>query len=137
MSQPTLAPILGVATGRFLRSSGTSSVFSPNNTTYELTIDGPSVPLNTSIRVTLVAVGRKVLTMPSGGNFVSPIQGPPRVVQGRVLAIEGDSLVVQAGVPIRIKLPADESAVDLNNGSIAVGQTVNVTLRPGVTFTLA
>jgi hypothetical protein len=82
-------------------------------------------------------VARKVYTVPSGGNFINPIFGPPRTIQGRVRALDGGSMVVQAGMPVHVELPAEASAVELANGPIAVGSLVNVVALPGATFELA
>jgi len=76
--------------------------------------------------------------MPSGGNFVTPIFGPPRVVQGRVRYLEEGGLsAVQAGVPIIVTLPAEEVAYDLVNGPITTAAIINATILPGATFELA
>jgi len=108
-------------------------VFCPTDTNYELHLvtskfDGPvGRPVKCVIRV----VAKKVLTVPSGGNFIVPIFGPPRIVQGRVRAIEGNTIVVQAGAPVYVELPWEESAIDQDEGPIAVGKMVNVLCQPG------
>ena len=38
---------------------------------------------------------RKVWTVPSGGLFVAPIFGPPRIVQGRVRALDEHEIVIR------------------------------------------
>jgi hypothetical protein len=81
---------------------------------------------------------RKAYTVPSGGNFITPIFGPPRIIQGRVRGVDGNGIVLHAGVAIQVELPAEASAVELANGSIAVGGAmVNVVALPGATFQLA
>jgi hypothetical protein len=74
-----------------------------------------------------------VYTVPSGGNFIQPIFGPPRVIQGRVRGGDEKQIVVHAGVPMTITLPADALAIDLARGPIAVGSMVNVIAMPGAT----
>ena len=77
---------------------------------------------------------RKVWTMPSGGNFVTPIFGTPRIVQGRVRYLEENLAVIQAGCPVIVTLPADGTAFDLLNGPLAATGLVNATLIPGTTI---
>jgi hypothetical protein len=79
---------------------------------------------------------RKAYSVPSGGNFITPLYGPPKIIQGRVRAIDGNAIVVQAGTPVHVTLPAESSAVELANGAIAVGTIVNVVAFPGATFEL-
>jgi hypothetical protein len=55
-------------------------------------------------------------------------------VQGRIKFLDNQMMVVQAGVPVVVKLPTDDSAYDLNNGPLTVGCLVNATLMPGVAF---
>jgi len=86
------------------------------------------------VQGTVRVTARKVWTVPSGGNFVSPIFGPPRTIQGRVRSLDERSLVVHAGVPILVELPADEAGYDLVNGPLAVGVMVNVVALPGARF---
>jgi hypothetical protein len=80
------------------------------------------------------AVARKVWTVPSGGNFIAPIFGSPRTIQGRVRALNETSILMQAGAPIVVDLPADANGIDLANGPIRVGAMVNVTALPGARF---
>jgi len=115
-------------------------VFQPANTTYQLHLaptspfTGPQdKPLHAIVQVT----ARKVYTVPSGGNFIQPIFGPPRIVQGRVLYVDERSMVVQAGCPIHVELPSADLAIDLDNGNIAVGTMVNVVALPGAKFSQA
>jgi hypothetical protein len=130
------------ARGKVIRVEGNVVVFNPSATTYELrlvNVNGelPAVS-NAAISCYIRCAARKVWTMPSGGNFVTPIFGPPRVVQGRVRYLEEGGLsVVQAGVPIIVTLPADEVAYDLVNGPITTAAMINATILPGATFELA
>jgi hypothetical protein len=68
---------------------------------------------------------------------VTPIFGPTRIVQGRIKFLDQTSMVVQAGLPVIVKLPAVDSAYDLNTGALSLGTLVNATIMPGVSFTLA
>jgi hypothetical protein len=131
------------ARGKVLRVEGNVVVFNPAATTYELRLvnaDGAEMPAVSSHTIScyIRCNARKVWTMPSGGNFVTPIFGPPRVVQGRVRYLEEGGLsVVQAGVPIIVTLPPDPVAYDLVNGPITTAAIINATILPGATFELA
>src|SRR4051812_6008625 len=97
---PSLADF--VARGKVIAVNDGSVVFAPRDTNYELQLvtkgryDGlVNVPVDARVRATV----RKLLTVPSGGGFVSPIFGPPKTVQGRVRHAEDGAIVVQAGMP--------------------------------------
>ena len=111
-------------------------VFHPNGTNYALHLQpaepygGPiDEPIDALIRVS----ARKVYTVPSGGNFIAPIVGPPKIVQGRVRLIDGVYVVIHAGANFIVELPAGESAIDLNSGAITLGSMMNVVMLPGAT----
>jgi hypothetical protein len=82
------------------------------------------------------ASARKVWTVPSGGAFIAPIFGPPRIIQGRVKHLNGREMVVHAGTSIVVELPGTEAAIDPARGPIVQGALVNVTALPGATFEL-
>jgi hypothetical protein len=115
-------------------------VFAPADTNYELrldahkSIDGAQIGVATGALIRVSS--RKVWTVPSGGNFIAPIFGPPRTIQGRIKYLDEDRMVVQAGVPIIVELPHDPAAYDLVRGPLTVGALVNVTALPGGTFEL-
>src|SRR6476469_7510792 len=95
--------------------------FQPQGTNYEMHLlaDGPvDVPLNKPVELRIRVQARKVYTVPSGGNFVAPIFGPPRTIQGRVRWADesGQRLVVHAGVPVWVDLPPADSGIDLDVG---------------------
>src|SRR5436190_19047565 len=96
-------------------------VFQPHGTTYELHLSTEQPyagPRDSPISAFIRAVARKVYTVPSGGNFIQPIFGPPRIIQGRVRIIDQRALVLQAGAPIIIDLPAADTAIDPVEGPI-------------------
>ena len=116
-------------------------IFHPTNTNYELHLkvaggkyDGPR---DTLINAHLHVAARKVWTVSSGGLFVTPLFGPPRIIQGRVRHIEDRSLVLHAGAPFTVELPEAETAYDLQPGSIGVNTLVNVTVFPGARIEFA
>ncbi len=133
---PTLADF--TARGKVIAVNDASVVFAPRDTSYELQLatqgryDGP---VNVLVDAWVRATARKLLTVSSGGAFVSPIFGTPRTIQGRVRYIEAErAIVVQAGMPFTRELPAGDHARDLSNGAIAVGSMVNVIVLPGAMF---
>jgi len=114
-------------------------VFQPSNTNYEWRLTAPAAggwsgARNKPVELVIRAAARKVYTVPTGGNFVQPIFGPPRIVQGRVKHVDGNTIVVHAAVPFVVTLPQADSGIDLNAGAIQVGQMVNVTIVPEATF---
>jgi hypothetical protein len=114
-------------------------VVSPWDTNYQLHLvvapgDTPVAPAGALILAQIVVRARKLWTVPSGGSFISPIVGPPRIVQGRVRAAHGRRLIVQAGAPICVDLPDDQDVFDLASGPISMGGLVNVTCEPHATL---
>ena len=128
------------ARGKIIAMQGRAVVFAPTGTNYELRLDAEGSLDGAQIGVAAEAfirvAARKVWTVPSGGNFISPIFGPPRTIQGRIRYLDGDKMVVQAGVPVIVSLPADPSVYDLVRGNLAVGGLVNVAAHPDPTFEL-
>ncbi|HVT89022.1 MAG TPA: hypothetical protein VHD56_09240 [Tepidisphaeraceae bacterium] len=125
------------ARGQIKQMDADKLVFLPAGTNYELHLkNAGSEPLQTSrpieglIRVT----ARKMWTVPSGGNFIQPIFGPPRIIQGRVKWLDDRLMVVHAGTDFVVEIPAASQAIDLANGAIQAGSMVNVTAMPGATF---
>lgn len=128
------------ARGKVIRVEDGFVIFAPSNTNYEIKLATPTRydgPVNTLIDGLVQGTCRKLWTVPSGGNFVTPIFGPTRIVQGRIKFLDQTSMVVQAGLPVIVKLPAVDSAYDLNTGALSLGTLVNATIMPGVSFTLA
>ena len=111
-------------------------VFAPHGTNYELHLVAPGYagPVGSQTQGVIRVTARKVWTVPSGGNFISPLFGPPRIIQGRVKALDERTLVVQAGTLVVVDLPEDPAVIELANGTISVGALVNVTALPGARF---
>jgi hypothetical protein len=128
------------ARGKVIGVKDSGIIFAPINTNYELhlAVGGQYAgPLKQPVAGIVRVTARKVYTVPSGGNFISPIFGPPRIVQGRVLYLDEKNMVMRAGLPVVVDLPTAESAIDLDNGLITVGMMVNVVALPGARFSLA
>jgi hypothetical protein len=117
-----------------VRDGGGTVVFAPRGTTYELVLKAtPSYagPVNTPVEAILRATARKVWTVPSGGNFVVPIVGPTKIIQGRVKHLDGKQVVIHAGPVFVVDLPSDPSATDGASGALAVGVMANATAFAG------
>lgn len=146
LAKPRLADILGVlmsdndysARGKIKSVQDGIVIFAPSNTNYELYLQGQyDGAIGELIDCVVRAKARKIYTVPSGGNFITPIFGPPKIVQGRVLSASDRQVVIHASIPFVIDLPREDSAIDLDEGGIAIGKMVNAVLLPVATFELA
>jgi hypothetical protein len=123
------------APGKVLSAGDGVVVFNPADTRYELHLAVASYdgPIGKPVKAVIYAVARKVYTVPSGGSYITPIFGPPRIIQGMVRQADARSMVVRAGgCPFHVDLPAAEAAIDLDDGPIYLGKMVNVVCEPGV-----
>ena len=123
-----------------VNNEGRTVVFAPRGTSYELHLKCATPyagPVNLPVEALIKLAARKVYTVPSGGNFVTPIMGPPKIVQGRVRSASDKQLVIRAGTNFIGDLPAADTAIDLGNGAIALNTMVNVVALPGASFELA
>ena len=126
--------------GTIQSSVGGKVVFCPLGSNYELELVSSKVDLKPGDEVNGVvsAKARKVWTIAAGGGFIQPLHGEMRVLQGRVVGVEGKTIIVQAGGPrVCLELPEDPAALDLKNGALTVGALVNVTLFPGASLAVA
>lgn len=123
------------AKGKVIAVHADHVVFQPAGTNYELhlKINNYTGKVGVPVDCVIRANARKIYSVPSGGNFVQPIFGPPKIIQGRVRAIEGSTLIIHAGAAFHITLPASPDAIDMNSGDIAEGSMVNVVALPGAT----
>src|SRR5688500_14079031 len=65
--------------GKVISAGGGTVVFQPRGASYEFNLKGEYTgALNTPVECVIRGKARKVHTVPSGGNFTAPIQGPPR-----------------------------------------------------------
>jgi hypothetical protein len=116
-------------------------IFAPAGTNYEmrlLTSAPPSsVPVGQIIECFIRASAKKLWTVPSGGNFIAPIFGQPRTLQGRVRYLDERQMVLHCGTSIIVALPAEDCAFDLTCGPLTVLGLANAVAMPGATFELA
>ena len=126
------------AMGTILRLDDGVAVFAPAGTRYELRLQttAATLPVGKPIKAGIRVAARKVLTVCGGGNFITPIQGPPRILQGWIVQLEERTMVLNCGVPIVVALPLDQGAYDLTHGALAVGQRANVAAQAGATLVM-
>ncbi len=83
------------------------------------------------VQGTLHARAQKMHRALAGGEFIEPVSGHPRIVQGRIRAIDaaGKRVLLQAVVPMWVELdPLQETS------AFAEGDFVNFYMERGVTF---
>ncbi|MEM8873460.1 MAG: hypothetical protein AAGD32_04295 [Planctomycetota bacterium] len=122
--------------GKVLSVDGDTLVFAPSGTTYKFHLDAAGFDGATAklLKGAVQVKARKMYSVPSGGNFIAPIVGEPRTVQGRVIAGDDRTLVLHAGCTVIVELPRTADAIDLNSGQIETGMIVNVVCVPGAKF---
>lgn len=109
-------------------------VISVPNTSYQMHLLGTATgETGKTIIGTICAKARRIDVVQSGGRYLEPVYGRPRRVQGSVIAVDANSIVVNAGVPVHVE-PTDPRQ---NAGSFAVGQFVSFDAHDGATFTQA
>ena len=125
------------AKGKVTAVEAETIIFRPHQTTYALELVGDAGyagPVDVPVELLIHATARKAYTVPSGGLFVSPIVGPPRILQGRVKEMSDGRLTLNCGVLVNVTLPTETGAIELARGDIAVGSLVNVVLQPGASY---
>ena len=128
------------ACGRVIAVNDSLITFVPEGTNYQLHLNPTAPytgPMNKPVTGFIRAQGRKIWTVPSGGNFITPISGPPRIVQGRVRYVSDALIVLQASTGVIVELPTGPNSIDLTTGALGIGALANATLLPGATFELA
>ncbi len=81
------------------------------------------------IKGEIIARALKVNRAAGGGGFIEPVWGEPRIVAGKVLAVEADRVLVEAAVPMWVTLGDGQAA-----GDFAPGQMVNFYVQSGTRF---
>lgn len=67
----------------------------------------------------------------TGGRYVEPVYGPPRRVQGSVVAVTAEHVVIHAGFPIHCR-PTDPRQ---SPEQFKPGDFLSFDVLPGATFT--
>jgi len=75
--------------------------------------------------------GGRIDVCQAGGNFVDPVYGRPRIVQGRVLSVSAgsDRLVIRAGIVVHLNVKPPQRADQFEPGS-----TVRCAIERGARF---
>jgi len=124
-----------LARGTLVEVLDQAIVFHPVGTNYRLRLETGYEKFSASpgerIECRIRLVARKIWTVPSGGLFVTPLFGTPRIVQGRVKFVDERTVVVHAGTNFIVDLPSAPAAIDEPNGPIVVGRMVNIIVLPG------
>jgi hypothetical protein len=106
------------------------------NTSYELYLI-PTGPITAVVGKRLIgtirAQARRIDVVGTGGQYVEPVMGRPRRVQGTVLRVENGAVVVDAGVAIHATPSDHRQSAD----QFQPGQFVSFDVAPGATFTQA
>lgn len=109
----------------------------PNNSyQIELVLDGDAAALAARVgkRLTGVIRGRalRMWQAQAGGCFIEPVWGHPRIVQGRVLAVDtaANAVLLDLAVPVWMTLEAAQSAA-----SFQTGDMLNFYCESGTSFT--
>lgn len=125
--------------GKVIRVEGDTIVFKPGTTTYEMHLLCPRYagPMDEPVELVISGAARKAYTVPSGGLFVSPIMGTPKVLQGRVKDLTDEQITLNCGVLINITLPTIPGSIELARGPIESGSLVNIILMAGIKAELA
>jgi len=109
--------------------------FGVPNTSYELHLI-PTSPVEGAPGKRLIGVvrakARRIDVVKTGGRYVEPVMGRPRRVQGTVLKVEGDAIVVDAGVPMHVT-PTDARQ---SASQFQVGDFVSFDVLDGATMTV-
>jgi len=125
-----------VELGQEIAGRHESAVIEFPNTNYQLHLVPTGVirtPIGKRILGTIHAHARRIDVVGTGGRYIEPVYGPPRHVQGTIVAITDEDLVINAGVPIHCR-PTER---DQQPSDYELGQIVGCAVMPGATFTEA
>ena len=123
-----------IAEFKLVSMDADSGVFAVPGTGYRLTLQVPegfNAPIGRRIRGRVRGRALRMHRTGAGGNFIEPLDGRPRIVQGTVLAIDlaADEVLMDLVVPIRVAMADDQSA-----SGFATGEMVNFYMEPGTRF---
>lgn len=103
------------------------------NTSYELHLVAVGTPIAKPTKRSIGRISaraRRIDVVTTGGQYIEPVMGRPRRVQGTVIAMEGSAIVVDAGVPIHCT-PNDPRQ---KSGDFLPGDLVSFDVLDGATF---
>ena len=119
---------------RLEEASGSTIVVSVPGSEYVLRLNAggtTSVAPGKRLSGTISGRAQKFHRAHAGGEFIEPVEGHPRIVQGRIREVDASAnrVLLQAVVPMWISLEAGQSARDF-----AAGDFVNFYMESGVSF---
>jgi len=134
MSESTATSDPAVCHARLEESGPEGFVVSVPHTEYMLRLHLTSptaVAPGKRIRGVISGQAQKLHRAHAGGEFIEPVEGHPRIVQGRIRSVDAGSnrVLVQAVVPMWVSLAPGQSA-----GEFHPGDFVNFYMESGVSF---
>jgi hypothetical protein len=125
-----------IAHGTLQEIAGDTIIFAPAHTAYrlQLAIARPAADLAAQvgkrIEGRIHASALRLFVARAGGKFIEPLVGAPRIVQGRVRAVEAaqNRILIDAAAPMWMKLSANSAA------EFEPGQMVNCYVQSGASF---
>ncbi|MSR41577.1 MAG: hypothetical protein EXS10_06720 [Phycisphaerales bacterium] len=119
-----------------LRAADGRVVIRPLSTEYEISFELPksvACPVEAGHRIegSIHARAQKMHLAQAGGEFIEPLVGSPRIVQGKIRQIDvaANALLIEAIIPMWMTLAEGQSA-----SSMALGTLVNFYVEPGAIF---
>lgn len=104
------------------------------NTSYQLHLipAGPiSSPVGKRLIGRIAVKARRIDVVETGGQYIEPVIGRPRRIQGTVIGVKDGAVIVDAGVPVHATPTDPRQAAD----QFQPGQFVSFDAEPGATFT--
>jgi hypothetical protein len=104
------------------------------NTSYQLHLI-PAGPIATPVGKRLIGKisvkARRIDVVGTGGQYIEPVLGRPRRIQGTVIGTKDGAVIVDAGVPVHSTPMDPRQSAD----QFQPGQFVSFDAEPGATFT--
>jgi hypothetical protein len=123
-----------IARGILASADAAQVVISFPNTNYQLHLV-PAAPITTPVgkRIlgTIALQAKRIDTVGTGGEYIEPVYGRPRRVQGTVIRTQNGAVVIDAGVPIHVTPTDPRQSAD----QFQAGQLVSFDALAGATFT--
>jgi hypothetical protein len=110
-----------IARLRFRESRGELNILEVPGTDYELHLKGSlAVAPGTVLRGEIHASALRMHRSDAGGRFIEPVYGPPRIVQGTVLAVDraANRVLLDLTVPAWITIHAGNAIDDFHEGEL-------------------
>lgn len=108
---------------RFVRVQNDIAVFRVPGTDYELHLvcrDPINTPPGRRVQGTIHARALRMHQSDTGGRFIEPVYGPPRIVQGSVIEADAQNnrLLMDLAVPVWVTLDPAQSAAKIPPGAM-------------------